>query len=478
MTITIENRGDFTLENAHTVAWRGGAVRFSENAVAVMQAARERFDRLIDDPTVNIYGVTSGYGQNAKFRLSAEDRKTHAKQPPMAAASSWGDPLPDRVVRAIVFARLANFVEGDAAITPDIAQSVAAMLAADTQPTVPARGQGGAGEILSLSHLFLPMLANAEPAEKDVLSLINGSPSATGLVTDAVLAARARIDMAAQVLALAFDVFDAPVEHLDPELDRLWNNPHDGWALSRLRALLATDNADARRPYQAPVSFRILPRILGQAHLAMSQAETVARQSLAAASDNPIVLPPDADNPNGRAISTGGYHNAQAPMAMDQITTAYANLCVIAERMSAKLLDESIALKSLGPEATEGSNRGYLGCLPMAAAGYAEEARNLATATLLPGSESGGFGANDVASPVFAAWSKQEKAGEMLESTLAALGPIILRGLKVLNRPAPPALAEIADLMQTCAPDTPDEWAVGPATGVLANALRARVYGE
>ena len=354
-----------------------GAIQVSNSATPPWPPSRRArpIETLIEDPALTIYGVTSGYGQNAKIRLTHDQRKAHAKQPPTAPATSWGDPLPDRVTRAIIFARLANFIEGHAAISPSIATAVAAMLDAPKQPTVPARGQGGAGEILSLSHLFLPMLETAEPAEKDVLSLINGSPTATGLVTDAALAAQQRINVAAEILSLAVEAFDAPLEHFDPALDNLWNNSHDSTALAQIRGLLAGGKTHNRRPYQAPVSFRILPRILGQAHLAASQAQTVARESLAAVTDNPVVLGPDANHPHGRAISTGGFHNAQAPMVMDQITAAYANLAIIAERMSAKLLDESIALKSLGPEAMDGPNRGYLGCLPMAAAGYAEEAR-------------------------------------------------------------------------------------------------------
>ncbi|MEL7153784.1 MAG: aromatic amino acid lyase, partial [Pseudomonadota bacterium] len=462
MTITLNALPDFTLSNARQIAWQKSRVRFGETAIATMQIARERFDALIENPDLVIYGVTSGYGQQAKVRLSAEERKAHAARPPLAPAASWGDPLPDRVTRGIVFARLANFIEGNAAISPAIAQAVAAMLEDDVQPFVPVRGQGGAGEILSLSHLFLPMLENQTPAEKDVLSLINGSPSATGLVVDAALAARARIGVAAEMLALAAEAFNAPLEQFDAALDPLWNNPHDAWALQTLRQLLDGGHGGERRPYQAPVSFRILPRILGQAHLATEMAEMVASQSLGAVSDNPVVLPPDDAHPNGRAISTGGYHNAQAPMAMDQITAAYANLCLLAERMSAKLLDENISLMALGPDAMERPGRGYLGCLPMAAAGYAEEARGLATATLLPGSESGGFGANDVASPVFAAWSKQERAGVLLESTLAALGPICVRALDVTGRDAPEPLCSIVDLVSETVPDTEDAGSLGP----------------
>lgn len=441
-----------------------------------MQAAREQFDRLIEDPALTIYGVTSGYGQQAKIRLTPEERKAHAARLPTAPAASWGDPLPDRVARAIVFARLANFVEGHAAVTPAIAEAVAAMLDDVQQPTIPARGQGGAGEILSLSHLFLPMLRAVAPAEKDVLSLINGSPSATGLVTDAALAARRRIDVAAEVLTLAAESFDVPLGHFDPALDGLWNNGCDSHALQQIRTLLDGGHGGARRPYQAPVSFRILPRILGQAHLAADVAERVAAESLAAVTDNPVVLPPDDDHPHGRAISTGGYHNAQAPMAMDLVTAAYANLAIIAERMSAKIQDPNVSLMDPGPEALPGQSRGYLGCVSMAIAGYAEEARSLATATLLPGSESGGFGANDVASPVFAAWSKQERAGRLLEYALAALGPVAMRAFRVSGRPAPAPLNDLEEMIRVSVPDLPDEALFGPASAQLAERLRARVY--
>lgn len=476
MTITLDGLSDFTLAAAEAVAWRGSQVRLGQRALATLRTAREQFETLIENPELVIYGVTSGYGQQAKKRLTPEERKAHAARPPMAPAASWGDPLPDRVTRAIVFARLANFVEGHAAISPDIAMAVAAMLDDAEQPVVPARGQGGAGEILSLSHLFLPLLERVTPAEKDVLSLINGSPSATGLVTDAALATRARIEMATEVLTLAVEAFDAPLGHFDGALDTLWNNPHDAQALGRIRALMEGGHGGDRRPYQAPVSFRILPRILGQANLAQEIAEKVAAESLAAVTDNPVILAPDADHPNGRAISTGGYHNAQAPMAMDQITAAYANLAVIAERMASKLLDEAISLLPISISHSAPPSRGYLGCLPMAAAGYAEEARGLATATLLPGSESGGFGANDVASPVFAAWSKQERAGVLLENTLAALAPIAIRAYDVTKRPVPAPLAEISALVRESVPDTDDAGTLGQATGALAERLRDRVY--
>jgi histidine ammonia-lyase len=431
MTVLLDSLSDFTLDNCRRVAWANEPVSIGETAKRKMAESRERFLRLIEDPSLVIYGVTSGYGQNASKRLTPEERKAHARRPPTPAATSWGDDLPERVTRAIVFARLANFIDGHAAVSPSLAMAVAGMLDGRPLPKVPARGQGGAGEILSLSHLFLELAQTHEIGEKDVLSLINGSPSAAALVADGALAAKQRLDVAVEVLALAAESFNAPITHFAQELEALWNNPHDAWALRSLRQAIGLDDRD-RRPYQAPVSFRILPRILGQARRAALTAEQVASESLAAVTDNPVILPPAPNRPFGEAISTGGYHNSHVPPALDALTAAYANLCIVAERLAAKLLDGAVSL--LPPQLDPERDGQYLGCLPMAIVGYEEEARMLAQATLLPGSESGGFGQNDVASPIFLAWSKQERAGELLECSLAALAPVAQRARSPAKR--------------------------------------------
>ncbi len=474
MTVTLATRNDLTLEALRRVAWQGEGVQFSPTAVKRMAEERQRFMALIEEPGITVYGVTSGYGQHAKKRLSAEDRKLHAKRPPTPAAASWGDFVPERVVRAIIFARLANFIEGHAAITPDVAVAVAAMLDGRPLPKVPARGQGGAGEILSLGHAFRALAAAAPVAEKDVLSLINGSPSAAALVSDTALAAAARLAVAVDVFALAAEAFNAPLSHFAVELGELWNNPHDAWALAQLRGAIGQGESGGRRPYQAPVSFRILPRMLGQARRAERLAAEVAEESLAAVTDNPVMLAPDEEHTLGQIISTGGFHNPHAVMAMDAVTAASVNLITIAERMSAKLLDGNVSL--LPDQLGVGGVEAYLGCLPMAITGYEEEARVLAGATLLPGSESGGFGQNDVASPVFLAWSKQEKTGALLEAALASLAFIAMRALTATDRPVPSKLESLAKDIRRFIPEPDAAEPLGPAAYQLEARLRERVY--
>ena len=480
MVLVIDRRRDITLEAARRAGWHAESVRLGEQAVQAMTDARARFMGILDnDPEVTIYGVTTGMGQMAKRRLTPEQRKLQAKFRPTGAAASWGDPLPERVVRLIVLARLANFVEGHAAISPHVAQAVADMLDGRALPRVPAQGQGGAGEILALSHLFDGVAQTAELEEKDMLSLINGSPCASALVADAALAAGNRLQVAAEVLALAAEGFNAPLGHFAEALESYWNNPHDAWALRTVRTLIDGGHGGDRRPYQAPVSFRIMPRLLGQAHRAGAMAEEIASQSLAAATDNPVLLDGDEAHPFGEFVSTGGYHNAQAAMAMDMLAAAYANLCVIAERNSAKLLDGNVSLlpdQLLDDDDGEGARRGYMGCLPMAATGYEEEARLYAQPTLLPGSESGGFGQNDVASPVFLAWTKQARAGRCLDLALATLAPIAVRALDVTARPAPMPLRAMTGDVRAVFGDLGAREPMGPSAHALADRLEARVF--
>ena len=482
MTVLVETRADFTLETARRVAWDGEGVELGAKALAAMQQGRHRLERILDhDPEVTIYGVTTGVGHLARKKLSSsEEREQWANLSLARIAASWGDPLPERVVRAIVLARLTNFVEGHAAISPEIAQGVAAMLAEDRVPAVPVQGQGGAGEILSLSHLFAGLAERMKPAAKDVLCLINGSPSATGLVTDAALAADRRFDLAARIFALSFEAFNAPLGHLDSALDDYWNNPHDGWALRRLRELVGDGHGGNRRPYQAPVSYRIVPRMLGQARRAATMAAEVAAESLQAVTDNPVWTDAiDEDHPFGRFISNGGYHNPHAVLAMDALTAACANLCVLAERHGAKLLEGRVSLlpdQLNSPEAGGDGGRAYMGYLPMAQTGYEEEARLYAQATLLPGSESGGYGQNDVANPVFLAWSKQDRAARCLDMALATLVPIAVCALDVTDRPVPPLLAGLEAAVREIEPDLARHNAFGPMVASIAETLRRDIY--
>ena len=474
MTLILRSRADITLDAYYRVAWRGEGLRFHDDARARMAACREAFLGLIEsDQGAFIYGVTSGHGQNAHLRLSREERKSQARRPPLAAMASFGEPLPERVARGIVLARLANFVEGHAAITPALAEAVAGLLSADKLPPVPALGNGCPGEIQALSQLLGPLAEGFELAEKDSLSLINGSPCAAALVADAVLAARRRLGLAAAVFALSIEAFQAPLDAYDPVLDGLWEDPHEAAALAELRSWLEGAAAE-RRAYQAPVSWRILPRILGQARRALAAAEAAAAISLRAVSDNPVYLPPDATNPRGRVLSNGGFHNAKAYPALDGLAATWADLALLCDRQATKMLDAKVSL--LPAQLRDGD--GYLGCLCFTAVAYAEQARHAAQRSFLPGSEGGGFGQNDVPVPTFQAWRKEAEAGRCLDANLAILAAVASQALHVTGRAAPPRLGPLLAEVRGLMPPMTGQRRPGPEAERLSAAFSDRIFGE
>ena len=425
--VVLGSRFDITLDAFERVAWGRDPVRVAPKALARAAEAREAFLRLAGRPDVTIYGVTSGYGDRAGERLDDEERRGQA---PAAAyrAGSFGEPLPERVVRGIVLARLANLVDGYAGVSSRLIEAVASLLDGGPLPRVPAQGNGGSGEILALAHLFGPLLERFDAGEKEGLALINGSPCAAALEADATLGARRRLRLAHDVFALSIEAFGAPLDAYDPRLEELWGDEHETRALQELRSRI--DPTSPRRMHQGPVGFRILPRVLGQAGRSVATAENVATVSLCAVTDNPVYLPPDEHSPDGRVLSTGGYHNAAAPAAMHQLTVCWADLCQLAERHVEQLVFQTKAQSDADL---------LLELLMMVAVGYSEEARAAAQPPIVP---RGGPGQNDIAAPAFLAWAREQRAGRCLDACLTVLAAAACH---FLARDVQPALRPLRD---------------------------------
>ena len=86
---------------------------------------------------------------------------------------------------------------------------------------------------------------------------------------------------------------------------------------------------------QDAYSLRCAPQVLGAARDTLDHAERVAAGELAAAIDNPMMLP------DGRVESCGNFHGAPLAFACDFLAIAAAEVGAIAERRTDRLLDPS-----------------------------------------------------------------------------------------------------------------------------------------
>jgi histidine ammonia-lyase len=473
VTVVVDSRRDLTLDNFRRVALGGEGVQIGPSARATMQAAREAFLALVEsDRSAFIYGTTTRPGIEVGLKLAPDEQSVYARGGPRDLTAAFGGPaLAEHVVRGIVFARLANLVEGNATARPELADRIVALLDRPLPP-VSLGGQVGPGEVQTLLVLARELETRLE--EGELMAAINGSPCAAALAADVSLAASSRLRVAERVFALAIEAFRAPLEAYDAALETLWEDEHEIAALRALRDLLVGARSDDRLEHQAPVSFRVLPRTLGQAHRAVAAVEHAASVSLRSVTGNPVYLPPDGEHPLGRAVSTGGYHNGMVYPALSALSASWADLAFLVERQTTAMHVGPTA-RHLPPllERPDGAG-GRTNLFGWAAGSFVEEAQAAAAVTLLPPGLADAQ--NDVAVPTFAAYRKQLAAAAALDGALALLAASSSQALWATDRdPAPPLQDFLAEIRALVPPvDDPAGRRVGGELESLARAFGSR----
>jgi histidine ammonia-lyase len=467
----LARRADIDLDLFRRVAWAGEGVEIAPAARARIGDRRARFEAFVAaHPERRLYGINVHAGDGSHRPLDDAAREDYARG--MQSAVSFGEPLPRRVVRGIVLARLTNFIEGHSGVTPGLAEAVAAMLDGRRLPDVPRHGNGGSGEIPALGALFGSLGTERQLQLKESMSLINGSPCAAALTADVTLCAADLIGWAQRLFGLAATALGVSADIFDARLDDLWGDPFQAQALSTLRAQLADrapvapgGAADAAPGHvQPPVSFRIIPRVIGNALRVLDAAQAAARTSLGAVSDNPTLLFDGEELVD--IVSTGGFHNATAAPVIDSLSATVADLSALALHQLHRLQESRDALPRF--DATN------LGIVQMAANGYAEEARAACAPSLLG---LGGRGQNDVPSPSFIAFNRYERVHGFAAGALACLACIAAQSLHQTGRATSPTLADTLAAVSVLSPPLTARRSLGPELAALTELLTAGIPG-
>jgi histidine ammonia-lyase len=414
MTVTVSTRDDFSLANFQRVS-------YGEERVRIGAGARR--------------AMTAGAGPGP---AAGPPGREAARQPRRAApgAGFGGGYLDAAVVRGILFARLASLVSGHAGVRPTVAERVAAALDGP-MPRVPLDGQAGTGEALPLAHVLAGVQRDGL-REGEMEALLGGAPCSAALVADAAIRARHRLQHAEGICALSIEAFRAPLSAYDEDLDGLWGDPHETAALRGLRRYLEDAGTAERRFHQAPVSYRIIPRMLGHVHRAVAAVEKAAAVSLRSVTSDVVYVADELGRPAGRAVRSGGYHNGMAYPALNALSAAWADLALVAERQVTALNTaetSGLPVNLVAPGASGNGTYAY----GWAASGYVEEARAAATPALLPGAVEDPHA--DVLSPTFGAYRRERRAAECLDGVLAILAIVSSQALFVTGRnPARPLL--------------------------------------
>jgi histidine ammonia-lyase len=477
MTVVVNRRDDFTIGNFRRVAFGRQNVEIGPAARSAMSAARRGFVSLLDsDRSAFIYGTTTLPGVEVSTAVPPDQQREYARSFLAGSGLSLGGRCHDeQVVRGMVFARLADFVEGHAKVRAEVAERVAALLRSP-MPCVPLDGQAGPGEVLPMLHV-MSAIRDLDLEEGEGMALINGSPYSTAVLADAAVRAQNRLACAEAILALSIDAFRAPLEAYDEALGDLWADQDQAAALRSLRAHLAGAQVAGRLGHQAPVSFRIVPRLLGEARRACRETERAAASALGSVTVNPVYFPPDALHPLGRVASNGGFHNASAAPVLQSLAASWAEAALLAERHIACFhRGPAYGLPPLlKPSGLASQLSGATNLFGWVVTGYVESARAAAAPALMPAVVADTQ--NDLATATSLAHQKERQAGDALDGALAILALVASQALFVTGRTVAPGLDGLLAGIRSVFPPV-ESWHardLGAQAGALAAVLRAGV---
>jgi histidine ammonia-lyase len=357
--------GPLSIDDVVAAARDRAEVVLADDAVAAIESSRSAVEKLADAPTP-AYGISTGFGALATRHIPTEMRAQLQRSLVRSHAAGSGPEVETEVVRALMLLRLATLATGRTGIRLTTAQTLAGMLTAGITPVVHEYGSlGCSGDLAPLAHCALALMGEGEvddatgvrrPAAealaaaglrpvvleaKEGLALINGTDGMLGMLALAIHDLRRLMRVAEIAAAMSVEGLLATDRVFAADLQEL--RPHPGQALSaaNLRSLLAGSGivASHRGPdcnrVQDAYSLRCSPQVLGAARDTVEYAATVASRELAAAVDNPVVLP------DGRVESNGNFHGAPVAYVLDFLAIPVADVASMAERRTDRFLDKA-----------------------------------------------------------------------------------------------------------------------------------------
>ncbi len=335
-------------------------VSLADDARARMVVTRAVVDRAVA-ASVPVYGINTGFGKLSEVTIPNDQLVALQRNLVRSHAAGVGDALPQREVRAMMLLRANVLATGYAGARAELVDALLAMLNAGVWPLVPEQGSVGAsGDLAPLAHLALSLIGEGHAHFNGTLHDSLDALSAAGLVP-VTLAAKEGL-----ALINGTQAHTAVAALAAAELERLWYAAHIATAMS-LEALLGTPDAfdariqDARGQegqrrsatllrallsgsaireshrlgdprVQDAYALRCVPQVHGPAWETLQFAKTIIERELNAATDNPLVME------SGELLSGGNFHGQAVGMVSDFLAIISANLAVVSERRTDRLV--------------------------------------------------------------------------------------------------------------------------------------------
>jgi histidine ammonia-lyase len=329
----------------------GASPALTPDAVERIKASRSVVDELVGGDEL-IYGLNTGLGHMRDVRMPVETLGAYQEAIVVGHDGAFGEPLPTRVVRAAMAARLAGIAMGGSGASPAVAEILAAMLDRGVHPIVPAIGSVGAADLMHMAAIakvatghgraemsgeIVPgrvALARAglEPLAlqpKDGLAFISANGVSIGWAALVARRAEAVADLADLVVALTLEASESNLSIVDKAAAAA--KPVQGQAESarQIRTFLTGSIrcTGPQRSVQDPLSFRVAPQVHGAYREFARFVRAAVETELESMDDNPLVVTAER-----RMISNGNFHPIAMALAVDALRPAIAHVGQLSDR--------------------------------------------------------------------------------------------------------------------------------------------------
>lgn len=324
-----------------------------------------------------IYGVNTGFGPMAQYRVSDEDGKQLQYNLIRSHASGSGKVIPTQHIRAAMLARLNSICQLKSGVHPSVPALLVELLNKEIYPVVFEHGGVGAsGDLVQLAHIALGLIGegeviykverrktaevfaeeNIKPIEihiREGLALMNGTSNMTGIGLVNHQKAKNLMRWSLSFSAIINEIVQAYDDHFSAVLNQAKNHKGQQKIAEEMRNHLADSQLIKNRSehlysgrntemffkekVQEYYSLRCIPQILGPVYDTINYTGKVLEDELNSANDNPIV-----DSEKEQVVHGGNFHGDYISLEMDKLKLGITRISMLAERQLNFLVNDKL----------------------------------------------------------------------------------------------------------------------------------------
>jgi histidine ammonia-lyase len=325
-----------------------------------------------------IYGINTGLGPMAQYRIDDADRIDLQYNAIKSHAAGCGDLVDPVCVRSSLIVLLNNFLHGNSGIHPEVATLILEFINKGITPVVPEHGGVGAsGDLVQLAHIALSLIGEGDVVYngkimraadvlsenglkpvtvhiREGLSLINGTCFMTGVGIVNIINARNLLSWSLLASAMINEIVRSFDDSFSKELNQVKLHPGQNYIAETLRKVLVDSELISKREdhfyngnhndkkilknkVQEYYSIRCVPQILGPIYDTLEQCEKVLLNEANSSCDNPVI-----DDMNQNIYHGGNFHGDYVSFEMDKLKIAMTKLSLLLDRQINFMMNDKL----------------------------------------------------------------------------------------------------------------------------------------